>query len=157
MSSDRADLAPARRIGERAEGAIIESISEIDHVSDHEQQRYDAVATTAVWPDQQLPMSGICVIERGVPIEIKSCIPRYSDGRRGMFYLRSEQHDELVELGAVYLFAVVEPHTREPIALRAAAARSVSDVVQWRSGGDGNQDCYQLAWSRVIRIEEVEP
>jgi hypothetical protein len=151
----KAERSSSKVAGERAEGAVIQAVDGLEPVSDQEAEHFDAVPSTAIAPCDAVPFAGIAVLERGVPVEIKSCIPRLSSGERGRFYLREEQHEQLVDDGGVYLFAVVTPHDREPIAMKVAAARSVGDVVpSWIEGGD-RPDFGQIALSRVFHPDEV--
>lgn len=144
------------RLGDRAESAVIESVDGLEYVPDSEGEHYDAEPVTAIGPSDELDFAGIAVLERGVPIEIKSCIPRLSSGQRGRFYLRRGQHDRLADDGGIYLFAVVSPHDREPITCKVAAALSVEDVIpSWRDAGAGRQQYSQISWPSIFDVSEV--
>lgn len=149
-------MAPARRRGDRAVTEIIPRVDGLRHVPDKEAEHYDVEAERAIFPTEAVTFVGICVLGAGSIIEVKSCIPRLTSGQRGKFYLRRGQHEQLVEEGGYYLFAVVSPHDREPIAMIAVAATTVDDVIpSWRDGGDGRQDCSQISWSRIFDVQEV--
>lgn len=146
----------SKQAGERGEAAVIEAVDELAPVSDSVAEHYDAVSKTAIGASRELPFAGIALVERDIPIEIKTCIPRLTSGQRGRFYLRREQHDSLAEDGGLYLFAVVKPHAREPLAMKVAPARSVGDVVpSWRAAGEDRYTCAQVSWGRVFRASEV--
>jgi hypothetical protein len=81
--------------------------------------------------------------------------------RRGRFKLREQQHDALVERGAVYLFVVCEPRPdRVPLAMKIVPAASVGDVIDgtasWRDELDGRGRKTQLTWTNVFDPAEVE-
>lgn len=145
----------SKHAGERAEAAVIQAIDELAPVDDQEAEHYDAEPVTAIAPSEEIRFAGMAVLERAVPVEIKSCIPRLSSGQWGRFYLRENQHQRLVEDGGVYLFAVVTPHEREPIALKVAAARTVDGVVpSWIDAGE-RETYAQVSLSRVFKPDEV--
>lgn len=146
----------SKRAGDRAEAAVIDTVRDLAPVSDTEAEHYDAEPVTAIGPSDELHFAGINVIESGTPVEIKTCIPRLSSGSRGRFNLRRQQHERLVEDGATYLFAVVEPNTRDPISMKVAAATSVDDVIgSWMDGGEDRGDYAQVRLSNVFEPSEV--
>ncbi|RLM63479.1 hypothetical protein DVK05_14465 [Halorubrum sp. Atlit-8R] len=147
----------SKRAGENAEAAVLEAVDGLAYVPDTE--HVDARAETLVVPSQSLPFVGICLLEVGSLVEIKSAIPRLASGRRGRFYLRREQHELLRDAGGSYLFAVCEPRPgREPVAMKVVPATVVDDAITaWRSGGNDRPECSQVAWSRIFHPNEVEP
>lgn len=158
MSRSRGPVS-SKRAGENAEAAVLESVDGLAYVPDGESERIDARAETLVEPSRTLPFVGICVLEAGSPVEIKSAIPRLASGQRGRFYLRREQHEGLRDAGGSYLFAVCEPRPgREPVAMKVVPATIVDDAVtSWRSGGNDRPSCAQIAWSRIFDPSEVAP
>ena len=158
MSSDT--LAAAKRAGHNAEHHVLERVDALEPTSGED--HWDAVAETAVWPTDELPMAGLCVVEAGLPVEIKSTmVVQTADQRRGRFKLRKQQHETLVEKSGVYLFVVCEPYPeRTPIALTIVPARSAGGLVDanasWRDELDGRGKKAQLTWSNVFDPAEVE-
>ncbi len=144
--------------GERAEQNVAEAVSPLELVPDDVAADIDAVATATIDPSEQLPMVGLCLLERGTLVEIKSVIVRYDGGSRGRFYFRPEQHSVLLEEGGVYLFAVCEADPeREILGLKVVPASVVDDaLLSWIDGGEGRSRFAQLAWSRIFSPEEVE-
>lgn len=152
--SSSADLS-AKRLGERAESAVIEAIDELEPVSDSDAEHYDAVPSTAVFPSDMVRMVGIAVAEAGIPIEVKTTVPRISTGSRGRFYLRRKQHRRLSEEGGCYLLAVTTTDEREPLAMVLVAARTLSDVIPSWIDGNHRADYAQIAWGRIFSEQEV--
>lgn len=162
MSSDvdtRGPLAANKRAGELVETAVVRTVDALHHVPDDVVEHYDAIATGLVEPRADLPFAGICLLERGTVVEIKSAVVRYASGQRGRFYFRPGQHDALVDDAGAYLFAVCEDTPdRELRAMKIAPATAVDELLgddPWLDGGAGRSDYAQLAWSRVFRVEEV--
>jgi len=159
MSSDaRGPLARNKRAGEIVERSVARRIDGLGLVPDEVADHYDAITTTRVDPTPDCPFVGLCLLERGQPVEIKSVMSRYSDGSRGRFYLRPEQHEWLSDRRGVYLFAVCEPTPdRDVLALKVVPAATVGDFLadRWFDGGAGRSDYAQLAWSRLFREEAV--
>ena len=155
----RAGPVSSKRAGENAEGAVIEAVDGLAYVSDTDSEHIDARAVEIVEPSASLPFVGICLLEVGSAVDIKSAIPRLASGQRGRFYLRRQQHEQLRDAGGSYLFAVCEPRPgREPVAMKVVPATIVDDVItSWRSGGDDRPECTQLAWSRIFALAEVAP
>ncbi|SFR30369.1 hypothetical protein [Halorubrum sodomense] len=149
----------SKRAGENAEAAVLEAVDGLAYVPDTETEHVDARAETLVVPSRSLPFVGICLLEAGSLVEIKSAIPRLASGRRGRFYLRREQHELLRDAGGSYLFAVCEPRPgRDPVAMKVVPATVADDAITaWRSGGDDRPECSQVAWSRIFHPSEVEP
>jgi len=149
----------SKRAGENAEAAVLEAVAGLAYVPDDESEHIDARAETLVEPSRTLPFVGICLLEVGTAVEIKSAIPRLASGQRGRFYLRREQHEGLRGAGGSYLFAVCEPRPgREPVAMKIVPATVVDDAItSWRSGGDDRPSCAQISWSRIFDPSEVAP
>jgi hypothetical protein len=143
--------------GERAEQNVAGAVSPLELVPDDVAEHVDAVATATIDPTEQLPMVGLCLLERGTLVEIKSVVVRYDGGSRGRFYFRPEQHAALLEECGVYLFAVCEANPdRELLTLKVVPATVVDDaLLSWIDGGDGRSDFAQLAWSRIFAPQEV--
>jgi len=158
VSSSRGPVS-SKRAGENAEAAVLEAVDGLAYVPDNESEHIDARAETLVEPSRTLPFVGICLLEAGSPVEIKSAIPRLASGQRGRFYLRREQHEGLRDDGGSYLFAICEPRpAREPVAMKIVPATIVDDAVaSWRSGGADRPACAQISWSRIFDPSEVSP
>lgn len=162
MSSESVDLerVPSVIGGERAEAAVIQRVPELRWVPDDQDEHVDAVVRETFSASQEVPTVGLCLLEEGTDVEIKSCMVRNGeDQRRGRFYIRELQHQELLERDGVYLFAVTEPTpAREPIALKIVPASTVDSLVSsWIECRDRAARGYaQLSWSRIFAAGEVE-
>jgi hypothetical protein len=149
-------VAANKRAGEDAEVAVATAVPELGLVPDDVAIEYDAVATGAVFPSADLPMVGLCVVERGTPVEIKSCHRRYSARQRGRFYLRPAQHEALIETAGVYCFAVRDD-VDDLLAMKVVPAVAIEDVIpSWIDGGDGRSAYAQVAWSRLFDPAEID-
>lgn len=145
------------KLGDSSESAVLEARPDLRYVADTEARHYDAEAKTAISASHELPMVGICVIEADQEIEIKSAAARVTaDQRRGRFQFRRKQHEKLLEIGGVYLFAVCQPNrTRDVIAMKIVPAVIIDDIVSWIEC-EGRDDYCQLAWSNIFNLSEVE-
>jgi len=157
MNSTTGRVAANKALGQSAEISVREVVPQLGFVPDDVAEHYDAVATDVIVPEADLPMVGICLVERGTRLEIKSVALRYADGARGRFYVRRRQHEMLLEAGGVYLFAVCsDSDSRDVLGLKAVPATIVDDVINsWLDGGSGRQDYAQLSWSNVFDASEV--
>jgi len=149
--------ASSKRAGENAESAVIQRHPELEYVGDTEAQHYDARVSELLSPSPMLPFVGLCLLEVGTAVEIKSTMAVYGQSqRRGRFYLRRKQHQRLVDEGGVYLFAVCEPRPSRPVlAAKVVPATTVGGMVSsWIDAGD-RADYAQLAWSRIFDESEL--
>lgn len=154
-----------RASGDAVEAAVVQALP-LRAVTDVVATHYDAVATRALWSDD-VPMTGVLVVEDGAHVEIKGCQRTLATGKRGRFYLRRGQLETLADEGAVILFAVYQPgRYHELLAMRVAPAVQVLDLVAdlggWLDPGDGrgrdgSQQYKQVTWSNVIAADAVQP
>lgn len=153
--SDR--VAANKAAGESAERSVQDHVPQLGLVPDDVVDHYDAIATATIDPTSDLPIVGICLVERGTRVEIKSVVKNYTDGARGRFYVRRNQHERLLEAAGVYLFAVCsETSSRDVLALKIVPAVAVDDAIySWLDGGPGRSDYAQLAWSNIFDDTEV--
>lgn len=141
--------ARSKALGEEIEEIVIDDLETVEPVED-EDAAIDAVALEAV------------SIPANAEIEIKACSRRISDGsrsRRGRFYLRRRQHEQLLERGAWYLFVVYESdddgEIEEIVGTLAVPARVVDSIVSsWSDAGRGHGGIKQLTWTRLIDLED---
>lgn len=161
MSRTESALAQSRLAGERSETNVLERVPGLRYVPDTEAMHYDAIVETTIDPSERLPFVGICILEQGVAVEIKSTGVVYGQQQRnGRFYLRRGQHERLVGSAGVYLFAVCAPNDREIIAMKVVPATQIDHLIGnvtggWREAG-GDRDGYvQLTWTNIFEIEEV--
>ena len=148
----------SKMAGSNAEAGVIDERPEFVHLPDHDVEHADARVAELVEATPELPIAGMCLLEVGTLVEIKSAMVRLNDGSRGRYYLREGQHAKLVNDGAVYLFAVCVPNPdRDILALKAVPATRVEEIVDgdWRAAGEGRPRCYQLSWGRVFHASEV--
>ncbi|THE64502.1 hypothetical protein D8Y22_12730 [Salinadaptatus halalkaliphilus] len=157
-------LAASRQAGDRSESVVLEYVDALRYVPDTESPHYDAIAERTIGATERLPFVGIVVLESGTPVEIKSVSVVYGERqRRGRFQPRRSQHETLLAMGGVYLFAVCTPHDRELIAAKVVPATQMDHLIDvvtngWRSAGDGRSEEYvQFSWSRVFDPEEIQP
>ncbi|WP_121744438.1 hypothetical protein [Natronorubrum halophilum] len=161
-STPDSQLAVARQAGDRAETAVLDLVPELRYVADTEADHYDSIAEAVIEPSDQLPIYGVDVLDVGTQTEIKSAGVVYGERqRRGRFSIRRGQHNALLEMEGVYLFAVCAPHDRDVIAMCVMTASVVDDLRRehtdgWRSAGDGREDYVQLSWARVFDPSEVD-
>ena len=151
-------LAPSKRGGSNAAAAIIQRHPELRHVPDTEAESWDAITTSLLSPSDSLPLVGICLLERGTVVEIKSCMVVYGENqRRGRFLVRESQHEALLDNAGSYLFAVCAPTPdRELLATKVVPATIVDDFVSSWIERDERSRYGQFAWSRVFRPDEIE-
>jgi len=161
VSHAQSALAKSRQAGDRAETEVLERVPELRYVTDSEAQHYDAVTEAVLAPRQELPFVGLCVLEAGTVVEIKSVAVVYGQNqRRGRFSLRRVQHQSLLDEAGVYLFAVCAPNSREVIGMKIVPATQVDHLLEsvtegWRTAGDGREDYSQLAWTRIFKPDEL--
>lgn len=154
------DLAPNKAAGLEAARRAVAKLPHCSLVPDAVAMHYDAVATAPVSPSRAVPFVGLCLLERGTRIEVKSVRQRYADGQRGRFYLRTDQHESLLDHGGVYLFVVTteDASGRRPVACKIVPATTVDGLLPdgWLDGGPDRSDYRQVAWSRVFEPAEVD-
>lgn len=157
MSTAAKPLATNKAAGLLVEDLVEGAVDALRLVPDDVAEHYDAVATSLVTPSESLPFVGLCLLERGAKVEIKSVTAFYSDGARGRFYLRPEQHEALLQAGGSYLFVVCDDDPqREILSMKIVPATLVDDVLpEWFAGGDGRSDYAQLTWTRIFGSQEV--
>ncbi|WP_049890516.1 hypothetical protein [Halogeometricum borinquense] len=151
-------LAPSKRGGNAAESAVHQLVDGLRYVPDSEAEHYDAEVVELLSPSADLPFVGICLLEVGVAVEIKSAMAVYGQAqRRGRFLIRQSQHEHLLDVGGVYLFAVCEPTpARDVISMKVVPASLVDELEFSWVGRDTRAPYAQFAWSRIFVPEEVE-
>jgi hypothetical protein len=151
-------LAPSKRGGANAAAAVIQTLPELRHVPDSEAESWDAETTTLLEPSADLPFAGICLLERGTIVEIKSAMVVYGERqRRGRFLIRRGQHQRLLELAGSYLFAVCEPTPdRDVLAMKVVPASLVDEFGFSWIDREQRSSYAQFAWTRVFRPSEVD-
>ena len=149
--------ASSKRAGENAESAVIQRHPELEYVADTDAEHYDARVSELLSPSPTLPFVGLCLLEVGTVVEIKSTMAVYGEAQsRERFYLGRKQHQRLVDEAGVYLFAVCEPRPARPvIAAKIVPATTVGGLVSsWIDGGD-RADYAQLTWGRIFDESEL--
>jgi len=157
MSLD-ASLAPNKKAGISVEIAVAtDHVPALQLVPDEVAEHYDAVATTLITPTDALPFVGICLLERGSIVEIKSTITAYADGRRGRFKIRRAQHEALLNGAASYLFAICrDTFDRPVVALKIVPATTVDAVIHgWIESSGTRSDYAQISWGSIFDPVEV--
>jgi len=143
--------------GETVEADLIQLVPELEPVHG-DRSHHDARASDVITPTPELPLGSTPLVETGTPVEIKAAQVRLSDGQRGRWYLRWEQHRMLLEAGGAYALVVYDPAPGHPHLGRLLVPASIVDelVNSWIQP-DGRADYAQVSWSRAISPAEVEP
>ncbi|SEK87078.1 hypothetical protein [Haloferax larsenii] len=151
-------IAASKRAGDTVESAVLQRHPELRHVSDDVEEHYDAVAVSLLSPSRDLPFVGLCLLEIGTVVEIKSAMVVYGENqRRGRFLIRENQHEHLLEEGGVYLFAVCAPTPEREIIAAKVVPASLVDEFEFSWVSRKTRSSYaQFAWSRVFAPKEVE-
>lgn len=147
--------------GEAVEGIVVQRVPELTYVSDRVAEWHDAEVTALFEPPHpEVTFYGINLLAVGVPVEIKAAQRWYASGQRGRFYIRKRQHEQLLEAGGAYVFAIYQPRPDHPVCGTAVVPASLVDellpdgwTARERSGEEGYR---QLAWSRIFDPAEVE-
>lgn len=157
-ADERSRLAVSKRYGERVEADLVQRIDPLRYVPDEEATHYDAVTTGLLQPSVELPFVGLCLLEAGTQVEIKSAGVVYSERqRRGRFKIRRTQHESLLEAGGVYLFAVCAPNDdREVLAAKVAPATTVDGLEYSWVETEDRSPYAQFAWNRIFDEGEIE-
>ncbi|ELZ92976.1 hypothetical protein C440_12684 [Haloferax mucosum ATCC BAA-1512] len=151
-------VAASKRAGATVESALLQRHPELRHVPDDVAEHHDAVAVSLLSPSRDLPFVGLCLLETGTVVEIKSAMVVYGERqRRGRFLIREAQHNHLLEKGGVYLFAVCAPTPDRDIIAAKVIPASLVDEFNFSWVSPKTRSNYaQFAWSRVFSPEEVE-
>lgn len=161
MSRPRDAKAAAKAIGEEVESLVIEAIPGLQAAVDAEDW-YDAVVTEIVGPRTcpELIFGGIAVLLPARKVEIKACKRRVSHGDRtrpGRWLLQIDQHERLVDAGAVYLLAVygTTPDGETLEDMIAVPATLVDSHLRdnWYRVARHGGEVAQLAWLELIGRE----
>jgi len=153
QADEQTQLAYSKRVGQRSQSALIQQVENLRYVGDSEARWHDAVAEGLITPTRELPFVGVCLLEAGTPVEIKSAAVVYgkTSQRPGRFQLRESQHEKLVDAGAMYAFVVGDPSPdRELLAAKIVPAVAVTELVNsWIETAD-REPYAQFAWTRVF-------
>jgi hypothetical protein len=157
LAHEQSKLAASKAAGERSEDYLIQWIEEIRYVPDDEALGYDAITTTLLEPSEEIQFVGMCLLERGTEIEIKSTAVVITETQtRGRLQFRKPQHDRLLEIGGVYMIAVCAPHDREPIAVKVIPASLLDELLYGWIEVDGRAPYAQLTWTNLFDVDEIE-
>jgi hypothetical protein len=159
--ADTTDKAQSRKAGEDVEAAVLQVVDELQYVPDRDNQHADATVTRVLDARHDVvDCVGMCLLERGTSVEIKSTMLELGSGRRGRFQIRKNQHDWLLANAGVYLFALCRPsYDRELVALRVVPATLVDELDwSWRDASPGStRETYaQIAWSQIWNPDDVD-
>ena len=147
----------SKHAGSNAAHSVLEAVPELEHVPNSEAVHFDARTTTLLTPSEDVGFVGICLLEKGAPVEIKSVMAVYGESQTpGRFYLRRGQHEKLLEDNASYLFAVCEPYPeRAVISMKVIPASLVDELIHSWIEPDNRADYAQLTWTNIFNTEEV--
>ncbi|QCW04747.1 hypothetical protein [Natrinema pallidum] len=165
MSSRASELESPKASGDALEGEIVQTVDELEYVSDHTATWHDARTTAVLEARHSLPFYGIVLVEPDVPVEIKGCQIETSNGSRstrGRFYVKRAAHEQLLEAAGMYLFVVYLPRPGLPQVARAIVPASlVAELLSGRwyevGGSRSESEVAKLAWSHVIDPDGVDP
>mgnify|MGYP006288903579 CR=1 FL=1 len=145
----------SKSLGTTLETWLIDWYDSLRSVGDPEATWHDAETTAAWYPSGITPFCGICVIERGTPVEIKACAREGSNGpdrdSPGHWYIKKDAHDRLLEAAGSYLLAVHDGPDAV-LARRVIPASLLDEFLKdrwYRSGRSEGVVC-QLSWPRLI-------
>jgi hypothetical protein len=152
----------SKTVGETIEELVFDAVDELQPAAVPESFTrapddywHDAQLRVALFHSEQVPMVGICVIEDDVPVEIKAACATISDGtesRNGRFQIHRPQHEQLLDAGGVYLFALYSEGVdgEELLGLLAVPAVIIEEELRstWYEV-DGRDDYWQLSASRL--------
>lgn len=139
-----------KQSGERVEGDVIQAVDGLRWVPDTEDVHVDAETTSAIWSSDRVRLAGVCVVEDGVAVEIKSASVRLSSGKRGRFYIRREQHEQLLKRSGFYLLAIYAPSSFDLLAMVLVPAGIVDDRLSAWIEVDDRATYAQPTWSRIV-------
>ena len=159
--SQTENLAQSRALGDKTEDAVLQVVDGLQYVPDRDQEHADAVAARTIDPRTALPsFIGLCLLERGTSVEIKSTMLELGSGRRGRFQIRRNQHDWLLANAGVYLFALCRPtYDRDLLELRIVPATLVDELDwTWRTAShERSRETYaQLTWTQIWSPSNVD-
>ncbi|WP_254807406.1 hypothetical protein [Natronosalvus amylolyticus] len=165
MSPRATELESSKASGDALESDLIQQIAPLEFVDDRTATWHDARTSTLVVPSTKLPFYGICLLERGTPIEIKGCQIETGNGSRstrGRFYIKYEAHRQLLEAAGSYLLVVYVPRPGLPQVARAIVPASLVDELlrgRWYDvdGNRSEKQVAKLAWNHVIDPETIDP
>lgn len=150
-------VAANKAAGELAEVAVDRILPSIRLIPDDVAQHYDAIAVSAFFPGDLVSMLECISVQSGTVIEIKSAVKYLTNGRSGRFYLRPDQHEQLVEEGGVYAFAVCTDDERDLLGLKIVPAAVVEEFVSsWIDPGPTRSNYAQVAWTTIFDTREVD-
>ena len=158
-------LADPKAIGEDVESLVIDAVDGLAPAVDPEDW-YDAHAETVLGPrttPDDLLFGSIPVVEAGTRIEIKACKRTVSNGaqasRPGRWLLQTDQHEQLLDDGALYLLAVYEEieATKRLETMLIVPASIIDEILKdrWYEVDRHESAVAQLPWPHVLG-EEVD-
>lgn len=158
------ELSHPKRTGSHVAANQFEAIDALEPVGDDVAEWHDARTTGIIDGTDPVYLGGICLVERGVEVEIKSTSVVVSNGgsdeRSGRFYFRKGQHERLVDAGAAYLLVVYAPEKETPTLARLLVpAVVVDDIIdgRWTKMGDEYDGrCRKtLAWTTFLNEDKI--
>jgi len=162
-STKQGKLAASKQAGETIEHVVIQHEPAFENVTDTEAEWHDARVNGLLEASDELPFAGIVVLEDDTAVEIKAAQVELNGGRRGRFQFRRDQHEQLLQASAAYLFAVYDPRNQSPLAKIVVPASLVDEHLpadgDWttleRDHRETTEEYCQRAWSRFIDPETV--
>lgn len=147
------------------ERGILERLPiEARHVPRSETAKYDAILLEpAVSKGPLVVDSGRISIDAGTETELKTCKKWIKDAgspknrRRGQYKINEATHSNLVEIGGVYIFVVLDSDSGRILAARAISAEDLPEINFHRSGKKYSSNRAAISWASVIPLEEVDP
>lgn len=163
MSRSTDPLAAPKAIGEDVEQLVVDAVDGLCAAVDPDDW-FDAHAETLIGPRtaEGLHWQSICLLEAGTRVEIKSCKRSVSNGERdraGLWTFQKDQHERLVDDGAVYLLAVYVGENPKQLDEMLVIPASILDeclVGRWYDVDRHEGEMAQLAWPHLFGELEVD-
>lgn len=145
---------PNESLGKTLETWLIDWYDTLRPVSDKEAYWHDAETTAAWYSSGITPFCGIVVVERGLPVEIKTCARERSNGPNrdspGHWFIKRDAHERLLDAGGSYLLAVHDGPDAV-LARRVIPASLLDEFLKGRWFDNGREGSVaQLSWPRLI-------
>lgn len=144
----------AKAIGTEIEQQVT-AIDELDRVGDDVAEWYDAVTTAVLEPRIGLRFGGICLLERGTPVEIKGTSLKQSNGTddiAGRWYVKRDAHERLVDERGAYWLAVYRGDPSAVLYQMIVPAATIGDLLvgSWYDSQRPEGDVAKLSWKKLF-------
>lgn len=137
-----------RERGRDVECAVCEQWP-LDRIDDDRAEWYDLEFVADVVGDRAGTIATV-----GDVVEAKSCYASY-DGRAGRWWIRRENHEQLVDIDGWYVLVVLERESDEILRMALTRAETIDRIIDgnWWDCGNGGRSAdqfRQIAWTAVF-------